>query len=103
MAGFALGASIGAVGTARFSNWLTFRSYKDYKGYAHLARSLTRQSLVPLKSNVQAFKANFYDIDHVIPVKCGWVMKIPPAVIASISNLQALPASINRSIGSKGC
>ncbi|WP_157091382.1 hypothetical protein [Methylobacterium nodulans] len=103
LAGITFGAILGGAGAGQFLAWQRFRHFKDFQGYARAARSLTRQSLTPVKPSVQLLRGRGYDIDHVIPVKCGWTMKIAPEVIGSLSNLHALPASINRSIGSKGC
>lgn len=77
-----------------------------FKALMSKVSSSTRQSLNgsgELRAQVQAFRANGYDIDHKIPILCGWIMGIAPSVIGSLSNLQALPASINRSIGAKDC
>jgi hypothetical protein len=103
IAGTMLGLTLGSAGASQFINWRQFRHFKDFGGYASEARSLTRQSLSPVKAQTEALRAKSHDIDHVIPVKCGWILRIPPNVIGSLSNLQGLPASVNRSIGSKGC
>ena len=101
-AGRLAGITIGTIGAAKVVEWEQFWRFKNYAGYAHEARNLTRQSLGPLRPQIQALRGAFYDIDHVIPVKCGWALRIPPERIGSLPNLQALPASINRSIGTKG-
>ncbi len=80
--------------------------YGTYGSYKGEALSFTRQSLKgsgEIRAKVQAFRTNGYDIDHKIPILCGWMRGITPAVIGSLSNLQALKASENRAIGAKGC
>jgi hypothetical protein len=61
------------------------------------------QSVKLAERNSSASATNGYDIDHVVPVLCGWTFRIAPGAIASVWNLQALPSPINRSIGAKGC
>jgi hypothetical protein len=103
IAGTVVGAYWGISGSHQFFNWLQFRHFKDYGGYAAVAKSITNKSLAPWKLQTRLLRSNSYDIDHIVPVKCGFMMRMAPEVIGSISNLHALPASINRSIGSKGC
>src|SRR5262249_48834578 len=92
LVGTMVGARVGAKGAGELIHWLHFRHFKDFGGYAKMARSLTQQSLVPVKAQVSTLRVNGFDIDHIIPVKCGWAMRIAPEVIASLDNLHALPA-----------
>jgi len=101
------GSIVGSIGgsavVSQYLQWQQFRHYKNFAGYAKEARSLTTKTLRVTPGSVANLRANGYDVDHVIPVKCGWKFGISAAEISSMSNLHALPSSVNRSIGAKGC
>ncbi len=97
------GMAVGSWAYGRYAAAQVWSRYQSFRGYSKAARSLTRQELKPWRPEVKGFRAQGYDMDHVVPVKCGWVLGMAPMAIADIGNIQALPSRINRSIGSKGC
>jgi len=101
--GNVFGSVVGMAGTSVYATWKHFHRYKEFGGYAKEARALTASTLRKTPSNASQLRADGFDIDHVIPVKCGWLLGISVEKVASWSNLHALPSSINRAIGSKGC
>lgn len=103
LAGMAIGAVGGLKGANQYLTWWRFRQYQNFGDYSAEARSMTRDSMKPFMPWVKEARAHGYDIDHVVPVLCGWEFRIAPEAIASVWNLQALPSAINRSIGAKGC
>lgn len=95
-AGQIAGTVFGVIGAGKAIDWVRYWHFKDYAGYAYAARSITRR-------NLELLRRSSYDVDHIIPVKCGWALGLSPQLIGSLGNLHALPAWINRSIGAKGC
>ncbi len=62
---------------------------KRYKLYKRLVRALTEESLDKLTYKpVRKFRER--DIDHIIPVSLGFKLNIPPYLMASLDNLQAI-------------
>ena len=101
--GSVAGFAVGSWAYGRYAAAQVWTKYQDYKGYSKAARALTRSELKPWRPEVTSLRARGFDIDHVVPVKCGWLLGMAPEAIASMGNLQGLPSRINRSIGSKGC
>lgn len=101
--GAMLGGVIGALSARQIISWNQIRQYADYGGYAAEARRLTAQNLRPFADRVTVWRNGGMDLDHIVPVKCGWQLGWTAAEIASPANMQGLPSAINRSIGAKGC
>lgn len=101
--GAMLGGVVGALSARQLISWNQMRQYADYGGYAAEARRLTAQNLRPFSERVTVWRSGGMDLDHIVPVKCGWQLGWTAAQIASPSNMQGLPSAINRSIGAKGC
>ena len=80
IAGTTLAIALGSMGASQFVSWRQFRHFKDFDGYASEARSLTRQSLSPLKAQTEALREESFDVDHVIPVKCTASIPAPIAL-----------------------
>lgn len=71
---------------------------KEWLDYHKLVLKLT--NVIVRHYKLKSPDKNF-DLDHKVSIRDGYLQKIPAALIASIENLEFIPASINRSNGDK--
>jgi hypothetical protein len=62
----------------------------DYKNYYREVWRLTEHNDLSLLKNYENRGYRTYHLDHILPIRKGFDMKIPPAEIADINNLQFL-------------
>ena len=62
----------------------------DYESYYREVWRLTEQNDLSVLENSNKRSYKEYHLDHIIPIRKGFDMKIPPAEIADINNLQFL-------------
>jgi hypothetical protein len=101
LAGNIGGAILGAYGAAAAVGRLWLGNFATYSRSVRLATERTyktaRERIDPYE--LRGLLAG-YDLDHALSVGCGYLLGVPASIMASPWNLQMLPSSENRSLGS---
>jgi hypothetical protein len=97
------GSMAGVVGATITLREIALNQFANYGGYAKEARRLTELNARPYAADLAQYRQRSFDLDHIIPIKCGWLWGLPAAELAKVGNLQLLPAYANRALGAKGC
>jgi hypothetical protein len=74
----------------------------NFARYSTSVRALTAKTYRSFQDVIdpQSLRGLGHDLDHKLSIGCGWLLGLPARVMASTWNLQMLPSSINRSLGS---
>ena len=72
----------------------------EFQSYRSKVVRLTKLNVKNLPE-FNSHDPNIYHIDHIVPCWYGFKNKIPPEVIASVMNLQVIPAQENMRKGAK--
>lgn len=102
MVGAIVGSIAGAYVTMRLVEGAAYGSYVEYE---YEARRLT-EATMQTRGHVidpQGLRGATHHLDHMVPVRCGYMLSIPPGVIAAAWNLRILTAQANMALGARGC
>jgi len=72
-----------------------------YKVYKRKVLNITKQQPIQLLENCELRGRKGYHLDHIYPIKLGFINKIEPEVIGNINNLRFIPYKQNLKKSSK--
>jgi hypothetical protein len=75
--------------------WAPLDKTNEYAEYRRKVRSITSKQPVHLLINSHRRAHNDYHLDHIVSIKTGWKLGIPPEKIGNIANLRFIPRSDN--------
>ncbi len=91
------------MGNALLDGFLPKPNYETYRNNLNKGMNKAyRANKATIDPNGLRGREYAYDLDHIIPGKACYTLGAPPSLCNSRYNLQVIPASLNRSIGSKG-
>ena len=94
---------------ARFIKWIRYQnlrkidnpSYIEFNEYHNICRKFTELTIQKESIDITGREFTGINIDHIMPIKYGWLHQLSPYLLGMSCNLQRLTSDDNREKGSR--